>query len=355
MDDVTDKFTHVTGKTIEDFISRALVAMKFPENDARTVAELMAEADLSGVDTHGIFRLPQYFPRIRDGGINVQPNIHIAQESDGTAVVDGDNGMGHLVVKFATELAIKKGKEHGIGWVGIFNGNHAGPAGLYPKMCLKHDMIGIYAAIGSANHLPPWGGTESLLSTNPIAAAVPAMEMPPVVLDMATTVAAYGKIKEKAQRNEPMPEGWMMGPDGQPLTDASRAEEGYLLPIGGYKGFGLAVILGFLAGTLNGAAFGKRVIDFTKDTSSVTNTGQFICAIDIAAFGDVDAFKRQVDVVVREMKASPTLPGFDEVRLPGESSYKKRAEREVSGVPIHQNLMASLDKLADELGIDKLA
>jgi L-2-hydroxycarboxylate dehydrogenase (NAD+) len=176
-----------------------------------------------------------------------------------------------------------------------------------------------------------------------------------VVLDMATTVAAYGKIKEKAQRGEPMPEGWMIGPDGKPLTDASRAGEGFLLPIGGYKGFGLAVILGFLAGTLNGAAFGKRVIDFTKDTKSVTNTGQFICAIDVAAFGDVDAFKRQVDAVVREMKASPTLPGFDEVRLPGEASYKKRAEREVSGVPIHRNLMASLDKIADELGVDKLA
>ena len=162
-------------------------------------------------------------------------------------------------------------------------------------MPLAHDMIGLYFAVGNANHLPPWGGLDMLLSTNPIAAAIPAGDEKPIVLDMATTVAAYGKVKTKALRGETMPEGWMIDREGKPLTDPKRADEGMLLPLGGmeagYKGYGLAMIIGLLAGTLGGAAMGRDVIDFNHDDDSVTNTGQAIAAINIAAFGDVAAFK----------------------------------------------------------------
>jgi len=164
-------------------------------------------------------------------------------------------------------------------------------------------MIGLYFAVGNANHLPPWGGLDMLLSTNPIAVAVPAGSEPPVVLDMATTVAAYGKVKAKAQRGESMPLGWMIDRLGQPLTDPKRAEEGFLLPIGGYKGYGLSLIVGLLAGTLNGAAMGRDVIDFNHDDTSVTNTGQAVMAIDVAAFGDVADFKARV----RPAGARPAL------------------------------------------------
>jgi hypothetical protein len=203
------------------------------------------------------------------------------------ALLDGDNGFGHLVMKKATELAIEKARTCGVAWVGSRLSNHAGPASLYARMPLAHDMIGVYFAVGNANHLPPWGGLDMLLSTNPIAVAIPAGEEPPVVLDMATTVAAYGKVKAKAQRGEQMPIGWMIDRLGQPLTDPKRADEGFLMPIGGYKGYGLALIVGLLAGTLNGAAMGSDVIDFNKDFRSVTNTGQAILVIDPAAFGDV--------------------------------------------------------------------
>jgi LDH2 family malate/lactate/ureidoglycolate dehydrogenase len=135
-------------------------------------------------------------------------------------------------------------------------------------MPLAHDMIGLYFAVGNANHLPPWGGLDMLLSTNPIAAAIPAAEEAPIVLDMATTVAAYGKVKAKAQRGEPMPEGWMIDREGKPLTDPKRANEGVLLPIGGYKGYGLALVVGLIAGTLNRAAMGKEVIDFNADAAA---------------------------------------------------------------------------------------
>jgi len=209
-------------------------------------------------------------------------------------------------------------------------------------------------AVGSANHLPPWGGTELLLSTNPIAVGVPAAEEPPIVLDMATTVAAYGKVKTAAQRGEQMPEGWMMDKLGNPLTDPTRAAEGFLLPIGGAKGYGLALVFGLLAGTLNGAAFGREVVDFNADSRSTTNTGQLVAALSIDAFMDVDEFKRKVDEVIRSMRASPTLPGVDAVRVPGERSHRIRVERQKTGIPIHPGLAEKLDGLARQLGVDGL-
>jgi LDH2 family malate/lactate/ureidoglycolate dehydrogenase len=176
-----------------------------------------------------------------------------------------------------------------------------------------------------------------------------------VVLDMATTVAAYGKVKLAAQRGETMPEGWMIDREGRPLTDPKRADDGFLLPIGGYKGFGLALMFGFLAGTLNGAAFGKDVVDFNKDDKTPTNTGQAIVAVKISAFGEVAEFKRRVDVTVRDMRASARLPGVDAIRLPGEQSHTKRQERARAGIPIPPPLRRSLDTLAEQLGIEKLA
>jgi LDH2 family malate/lactate/ureidoglycolate dehydrogenase len=262
--------------------------------------------------------------------------------------------MGHLVMRYATDLAIEKAAAQGVGWVGVQHGNHAGPAALYAKMPMQRDMIGIYVAVGSANHMPPWGGTELLLSTNPIAVGIPADEEPPIVLDMATSVAAYGKVKTAAQRGEQMPEGWMMDKFGKPLTDPTRAAEGFLLPIGGAKGYGLALVFGLLAGTLNGAAFGREVVDFNADSRSATNTGQFIVALSIEAFMDVDQFKRNVDGVIRSMHASPTLPGVDAVRVPGERSHRIRLEREKSGIPIHPGLAQQLDELARGLATEAL-
>jgi LDH2 family malate/lactate/ureidoglycolate dehydrogenase len=340
---------------IERFIAAAFIALGVPEDDAATVAGLMVEADLTGYDTHGTFRLRQYMNRLRDGGTNARAHVSIAEDHDATALVDGDNGLGHLAMRFATELAIKKAEQHGIGWVGVRNGNHAGPASLYVRMPLERDMIGLYAAVGSANHVPPFGGTELLLGTNPVAVAVPAGNAPPFVLDMATTIAAAGKIKTLAQRGESMPEGWMVGRDGKPLTDPARQKEGFLLPIGGPKGYGLAMAIGLLAGTLNGAAFGRDVVDFTNDTASPTNTGQFIAAISVAAFADVATFKASIDAVFQSMRESGTLPGHDAVRIPGDRHEAIFNDRAAHGIPLHPNLLKALSEIAAELQIDDLS
>jgi LDH2 family malate/lactate/ureidoglycolate dehydrogenase len=340
------------------FIAEAFRVVGVPEADAGIVAELMAEADLYGADGHGVFRVAHYIRRIRAGGVNVKPNIRIVRERPGMALVDGDNGMGHLVMRFAARTAIEKARTSGVAWVGARMSNHAGPALLYARMPAAAGMCGLYFCVGSANHLAPWGGLELLLSTNPIAVAVPGVEEPTVVLDMATTVAAYGKIKTYAQQGKPMPEGWMIDHNGRPFTDAKRAAEALLLPLGGmeagYKGYGLALVLGLLAGTVNDAAMGREVIDFNADDSSVTNTGHTIVAIDPAAFGDATEFRRRVDRIVRDIRSSGRLPGVDRILVPGERSAEKHTARATSGVPIPPALRSSLDKLAADLGIQPL-
>lgn len=345
----------VSAQKLEGFIANAFVAVGISKDEAKAIAELMVRADVQGSEGHGVFRLPQYIRRIKGGAVNLKPNIRMARESAAMGLVDGDNGMGHLVMRYATEKAIEKAKGAGLAWIGVRMSNHAGPASLYASMPAQHDMIGLYLAVGNANHLPPWGGLDMLLSTNPVAVAVPAGRESPIVLDMATTVAAYGKVKTKAQRGEMMPEGWMMDREGRPLTDPRRANEGFLLPIGGYKGYGLALVIGILAGTLNRAAMGKDVVDFNADDTSVTNTGHTIVAINIEAFQPVSEFKQQMDVLIQDLRNSRRLPGVDRIRLPGEGSHAAREDRAKNGIPMPAPLLASLNELAAQLKISPLA
>jgi LDH2 family malate/lactate/ureidoglycolate dehydrogenase len=344
----------VTFDRLQAYIAMAFVEVGMPQADAHKVATLMASADLQGSDGHGVIRLVPYVKRIRAGGVNLRPNMRVVHERAGSAVIDGDNGMGHLVVSRAVELAIDKARTTGVAWVGARACNHAGPASLYARMPIEHDMIGLYFAVGNANHLPPWGGAEMLLSTNPIACGIPTLHEPPVVLDMATTVAAYGKVKAKAKAGEMMPEGWMIDRQGKPLLDPKRAEEGFLLPIGGHKGYGLALIVGLLAGTLQGAAMGRDVIDFNKDSVTPTNTGQAILVIDLRAFGDLAAFKARVDTLVRDIRASERLDGVARIWLPGEQSHLRRERYRVEGIPVSAGVVNEIAAMAREIGIEPL-
>jgi LDH2 family malate/lactate/ureidoglycolate dehydrogenase len=345
----------VASSAITAFIKDAMVAVGMPDADAAKVAELMVEADLAGADAHGVFRLPQYIRRIKAGGVNPKAAIKVEKTAPATAIVDGDNGMGHLVMQRAADTAIALAKDTGVAWVGARRSNHAGAAGTYAAMALPHNMVGIYSAVANANHMPAWGAAESLLSTNPIAVAVPAGEEAPVVLDIATTVVSYGTVKAYKLQGKPMPEGWMVSAkDGKPITDSGKSAEGLLMPIGGHKGSGLALVLGLLAGVLNGAAFGREVVDFNADDESECNTGHFIIALDIARFIPLEMFKAQMDRQLRDLKASKALPGFDAIRLPGEQRRTRRGERLSKGVPVFPEVVEQLDKLASELKIKPL-
>jgi len=255
----------------------------------------------------------------------------------------------------AVEVAIEKVKEHSVCWVGSHYGNHSGAASVYVRKLAEQGYIGIYMAVGNANHMAPWGGIDLLLSTNPIAIAVPAGDTPMVLLDIATTVAAYGKVKLAAQKGESMPNDWMIDRQGQPITDPKRSAEGSLLPIGGYKGYGLAVMIGLLAGALNNAAVGKGTIDFNAHHDLMTNTGQTIIAVDPSAFGDKQEFIARVIALVDDLKSSSTLPGVKEVRVPGEGAARVMAERMHQGIPLTPELLDALNICAKECGVASLS
>ena len=340
---------------ITGLIADALVKNGLPADDAAKVAELMLEADLIGADAHGVFRLPQYVQRLKLGSTNPRPNIKVKQTAPATALVDGDNGMGHLVVSRAAETAIELARTCGVAWVGVRMSNHAGAAGVYAALPLKANMIGIYSAQANANHMPLIGGAEPLLGTNPVAIAIPAGEEPPLVLDIATSIVSYGTIKNHKMLNRPLKDDWMVDPKtGEAVTDPQKSGEALLLPMGGYKGAGLALILGMLSGVLNSARYGRDTVDFNADPAAVTNTGQFVVALDPARFQPLDHFKAEVDRHIRSLRTSKTLPG-QSVRLPGEERAKRRADRLTNGLAVPPELLKQLDKLAGELAIKPLA
>jgi len=345
----------VPAPAIAGLIADCLRTVGMPAADAAKVAELMTEADLTGADAHGVFRLAQYMKRLRGGGFNAKADIRVTKTAPATALVDGDNGMGHLVMARAAETAIALAREAGVAWVGARRSNHAGAAGVYAAMMLEHGMVGIYSVVASANHMAVWGGVETLLGTNPVAFAIPAGEEAPLVLDIATTVVSYGTVKSYRLQGKEMPQGWMVSTkDGGPLTDPERSGEGVLLPIGGYKGSGLALVLGLLSGPLNGAAFGRDVFDFNADDETACNTGHFIIALDVARFTPLETFRAEMDRHLRDLRGSRPLPGFDGIRLPGEERRRRRADRSRNGVPLPAELIAQLDTLAGEIGVKPL-
>jgi L-2-hydroxycarboxylate dehydrogenase (NAD+) len=338
------------------FIARAFVSVGLPTRDAEDVAARMVEADVIGADAHGVFRLPQYIRRLKAGGVNTRPDIQVKKTGPATALVDGDNGMGHLVMTRAALTAVELARETGVAWVGARRSNHAGAASVYAEIPAREGMIGIYSAVASANHMPPWGGVASLLGTNPLAIGVPLGDDAPVMLDFATTVVSYGTVKGYELRGQKMPEGWMVDKaTGGPLTDPARSNDGFLLPIGGYKGAGLSMILGLLAGVLNGAGVGKDVVDFNADDSSAANTGQFILALDVKRFIDPDVFAAATRRHLDELHDSERLPGVDRIRLPGDDRATRRRERLSAGIPIPDQLLVKLDQLARDAGVETLA
>jgi len=337
------------------FTRDALLAAGVPPGDADIAAKQMTEADITGFDAHGIFRLSSYVAQLKSGRVNPKARIKVLQRAPATALVDGDDGIGHVVMTYATNLAMELARQSGTGWVGVRNSNHAGAAGIYPEMAANAGMVGIYAAVSTVNHMGPWGGAEPLIGTNPIAIGIPAGKEPPVLLDIATSVSSFGTIRQHLVTGEPLKEGWVVhSKTGEPILDPKKVGEGVLLPIGGHKGAGLALIIGLLAGVLNGAAFGHDVVDAMGPGNNPTNTGQFVMALDVSRFLPPEVFAAEMDRQLNDLRSSPTLPGFDRIRLPGEDRQKRRAERMANGVALPATLMKQLDELAAKLDITPL-
>jgi LDH2 family malate/lactate/ureidoglycolate dehydrogenase len=345
----------IPAATIRAFLIDALRACALPEADAGIVAHAMLDADLSGSDAHGIFRLAGYVGLIRRAQINPRANIKVLERAPATALVDGDNGMGHLVMTYAANLAVEIAREAGVAWVGVRRSNHSGAGSTYACMPLAHDMVGIYSAVSGSNFMAPWGGAEPLLGTNPIAVAIPTGNEAPIVLDIATSVASNGAIRTYAREGRPLPVGWVISrEDGEPITDGKRLAEGMFVPVGTYKGSGLAIVLGLLGGPLNRAAFGRDVKDTTAEATKESNTGHFVIALDVTRFLPLEAFKAEMDRHIHDLASSKRLPGVSEIRIPGQGRVARIAERRQNGVPLSETLLKQVDELAKTLSIAPL-
>ena len=356
---VSENIHRVPAATLRAFLTDALRACGLAEADAATAAGAMLEADLTGSDAHGVFRLPTYVREFKRGAINPRAAITVVERGPATALIDGDRGMGHVVMTRAANLAVELARQSGIGWVGTRRSNHAGAAATYAAIPLAHGMVGIYGAASAVNHMAPWGGTEPLIGTNPIAVAIPAGSEAPVVLDIATSLASNGAIRTHALESRPMPAGWVQSRmDGSPITDAARINEGTYLPMGDYKGSGLSIIIGLLAGPLNGAAFGRDIRDFAAPPGAAggdLNVGQLVIALDVARFIPPEMFKAEVDRHIKELASSQRLPGVEKIRVPGQGRLARRKEREANGVPLSAVLIAQVDGVAKSLGIAPLS
>lgn len=330
------------------FCRDALIALGALPEHGEVTARRLLEADLRGRTGHGIIRMPQYADRIARGGIGLRPDITLLRETPVSCLVDGDNGLGQVVMTVATETAIVKALESGMAWVGTVHSNHAGAAGVYTAMAADRGLIAMYTAVASANVMPPWGGQERLLGTNPISIAIPA-DGHPFLLDIATTVTSHGTIKVAAQAGEQMPEGWVVDMEGNPILDPARADEGFLMPIGGYKGAGLNLGLGLLAGVLNGAAFGRDVIDHRHVPGQAANTGQAIFVMRPDLFRDPDDFRSDMQRHLAALRASGPEGA---VHLPGDGAAAEMAERLADGIPLGDVLLGQLRDLAARLALE---
>ncbi|MEA2990830.1 MAG: L-2-hydroxycarboxylate dehydrogenase [Alphaproteobacteria bacterium] len=352
---VAEATRRIRAETIRAFMTEAFCACGLPDADAATCAGAMLDADLSGSDAHGLFRLAGYVRLLKRGQFNPRANLKVLERGPATALVDGDNGMGHLVMTYAANLAVEIARTSGVGWVGVRRSNHSGAGSTYAAIPLAHDMVGIYSAVSASNFMAPWGGAEPLLGTNPIAIAIPAGREAPIVLDIATSVVSNGAIQTHAREGKPLPVGWVISrEDGEPITDGKRLAEGMFVPVGTYKGSGLAIVLGLLGGPLNRAAFGRDVKDTTAEQTRETNTGHFIVALDVTRFLPLDTFKAEIDRHVRDLSSSRKLPGVSEIRIPGQGRVLRRADREKNGVPLSETLLKQVDEMAKSLAIEPL-
>lgn len=335
-------FVNVSKDYLRKYIEEVLVKAGLSGDSSKIIANTLVEANLRGVDTHGVIRLPMYYlRRIKAGLISKNPHYRVEKHSSSTAILDADNGPGQVATLKAMKLAIEIARADGVGLVGIKNSSHFGMAAYFAMEALKEDMIGIALTQADAR-VAPFGAKNAYLGTNPVAFAVPAGKCYPIVLDMATSSSSMGKIILAVKEREPIPPGLAIDENGEVTTDPTKVAA--LLPSGGAKGSGLAIMVDILSGVLMGASFGIHINkgdDFTKPEKLAHLVG----AINISSFSNVEQFKQRIDQMVMEIKNLPRASGFQEILLPGEKEFKTREKRLKEGIPIPKEVFNELQGL----------
>jgi LDH2 family malate/lactate/ureidoglycolate dehydrogenase len=328
----------------------ALERLGVPGDGARDVSACLVKAELRGVDSHGMVRLPVYAHRVQAGVVKARPDIRLVPVGAASALVDGDNGLGPVVASRAMEVAIDLAMRQGTGFVGVRNSNHFGPAAYYVEKAVGRGCIGL-AISNAPPNMAPFGGRLRFLGTNPVAVGIPAGDEPPLIFDAATSVVARGKIIVAAHNKEPIPDGWAIDPDGHPTTDADRALAGAVLPFGGPKGSAISFIIDILCGVMTGAAFASQLRTL-EDLSSVQNVGHVVVAVRTDLFLPADEFGARMDAILRMLKATPPAPGAGaRVLVPGEIELANERHNTALGIELGAPIESQLGRLGDELGI----
>ena len=347
-----ENMTRVRHEKLMRFVTRNFEKLGVSKEDADIAGNVLVQADLRGVDTHGVIRFSPhawYVKWLREGSMTARPNIRVVSETASSALLDGDRGMGMVIGHRAMELAIRKAKESGIGIVAVRNSRHYGMSAYYSMMALAHDMIGI-AMTNASRQVVPTFGREARFGTNPMCFAVPTDKELPFVLDMATTTAAAGKLELAARQGKPIPQGWALNEQAQGTDDPRVAQKARkLLPLGGsrdggsHKGYGLAILVEILCGVLTGT--------LTALNADQDPRGHFFGAIRIDTFRPIEEFKRDMDRLILELKSTPPIEGQDRVYTAGEIEFETAAERREHGVPLLRSVLAGLREVGELVNV----
>jgi L-2-hydroxycarboxylate dehydrogenase (NAD+) len=347
---------------LHEFCERVFRRLGVPEEEARLAADVLSAADRRGIDSHGVARLRTYYELLTAGRINPRPQPRIVHETPSTATVDGDNGLGLVVGPWANEVAMQKAAACGSGWVSVCNTNHYGIAGYYVMKAAERDMIG-WSMTNTSKGVAPLWGAERMLGTNPIAIAFPTGEEPPIVLDMATSTVAYGKIEMAERESESIPLGWAIDGDGIPTTDPrAMIDGGALVPLGsdrehgGHKGYGLGLAVDVLCAVLSGANWGPFTPPFALRQPDPPRRvgkgiGHFFGAMRVDAFRDVDEFKAQIDDFIRTLRATRPAPGTSGPLIPGDPERAAQKQRDAHGVPLIDAVLEDLRDISKRTGV----
>ena len=342
----TGRYRH---EELLEFGSHVLERLGVPEDGAREVAGCLVKADLRGVDSHGMVRLPVYGRRVQAGVVKARPEIRFRLTRTAAAVVDGDNGLGPVVGATAMQTALDLAGTHGVGFVGVRHSNHFGPAAYYVEKAIARGCIGV-AISNAPPNMAPFGGRTRFLGTNPVAVGVPAGEEPALIFDASTSVVARGKIIVAAHTGAPIPDGWAIDPEGYPTTDSEKALAGAMLPFGGAKGSAISFIIDILCGVLTGAAFGTH-LNTLEDLTTVQNVGHVLAAVRTDLFVSDAEFRERMDAILRMLKATPAAPGAERVLAPGEIELATEAQLRAHGIPLATAIADQLTRFGAEVGV----
>lgn len=338
---------------LNDFCVRALRAAGVSDADARTTADVLVTTDTMGVFTHGTKSLRGYLRRLRAGGLRADARPAIVAQGPAWAVVDGNSSLGMVAACFAMQTAIDKAAHAGIAYVGVRNTCHFGAAGYYAHLATLRDMVGVAMANDIPSVAAP-GSRAAVTGSNPLAYAVPAGEERPILLDMAISTVAGGKVYAAWMTGRPIPDHWIVGSDGLPTTDSSLfPDHASLTPMAGHKGYGLALLIESLAGLASGAAMTWQIQNWIQsDPALATGHGAAFVAINVGAMTPIELFKRRVDELIREVRNSPCATGVDRIYLPGEMEWERRGKALAEGIALPADVVQNLNGVAEDMGLD---